>query len=107
MAYPKRASYPRSSSQAQVLPPSLSHLELSDMAKLAYKPAPVWAQLGALRLHAVRQAPSSFALWGIGAGTAALLLLSVTPLVKREVLVKVPVLGNYYEDKTPASDKPF
>ena len=51
-------------------------------------------------------------------------LLSVTPLVKREVLVKVPVvssatyrtkshltsrfkLGSYYEDKTPTSDKPF
>ncbi|KLO05905.1 hypothetical protein SCHPADRAFT_838753, partial [Schizopora paradoxa] len=46
-------------------------------------------------------------IWGVGAGTAALLLLSVTPLVKREFLIKVPVLGSYYEDKTPASDKPF
>jgi len=49
----------------------------------------------------------SLGIWGVGAGTAALLLLSVTPLVKREFLTKVPVLGNYYEDKTPASDKPF
>jgi len=51
--------------------------------------------------------------------------LSVTPLVRREVLQKVPLvcddptaqvngmltmyfqLSSYYEDKTPASDKPF
>lgn len=46
-------------------------------------------------------------LWGVGAGTAALFVLSVTPLVKREFLTKVPLLGEYYEDKTPASDKPF
>jgi len=49
----------------------------------------------------------SLGLWGVGAGAAALLLLSVTPLVKREVLVKVPGLSLYFEDKTPASDKPF
>ncbi|KAH8117310.1 hypothetical protein DFH11DRAFT_1574347, partial [Phellopilus nigrolimitatus] len=33
-------------------------------------------------------------IWGVGAGTAALLLLSVTPIVKREFLVKVPVVRN-------------
>ncbi|KNZ75354.1 hypothetical protein J132_03564, partial [Termitomyces sp. J132] len=54
-----------------------------------------------------RQWFTSLGIWGVGAGTAALLLLSVTPLVKREFLVKVPVLGSYYEDKTPACDKPF
>ncbi|KAK0228127.1 ubiquinol-cytochrome-c reductase complex subunit-domain-containing protein [Armillaria luteobubalina] len=46
-------------------------------------------------------------IWGAGAGTAALLFLSVTPLVRRELLVKVPLLGSFYEDKVPASDKPF
>ncbi|KAG2348499.1 hypothetical protein BDR05DRAFT_874747 [Suillus weaverae] len=46
-------------------------------------------------------------IWGVGAGTAALFLLSVTPVVKKGLLVNVPLLGNYYEDKTPASDKPF
>ncbi|KAI0781052.1 ubiquinol-cytochrome-c reductase complex subunit-domain-containing protein [Trametes elegans] len=51
-------------------------------------------------------APSA-TLWGAGAGVAALYLLSVTPLVKREFLSKVPVLGGYFQDKTPASDKPF
>ncbi|TDL27286.1 hypothetical protein BD410DRAFT_714114 [Rickenella mellea] len=50
---------------------------------------------------------SSLGIWGFGAGTAALFLLSVTPLVKRELLVKLPLLGRYYEDNTPASDKPF
>ncbi|KAF8163154.1 cytochrome b-c1 complex subunit 10 [Crassisporium funariophilum] len=58
-------------------------------------------------LTASKRWVTSLGLWGAGAGTAALLLLSVTPLVKREVLVKVPLLGSYYEDKTPASDKPF
>ncbi|KAH6918735.1 hypothetical protein BKA70DRAFT_1248115 [Coprinopsis sp. MPI-PUGE-AT-0042] len=47
------------------------------------------------------------AVWGIGAGSAVFLLLSVTPLVRREVLQKTPGLSWYFEDKTPASDKPF
>ncbi|KAI0797874.1 ubiquinol-cytochrome-c reductase complex subunit-domain-containing protein [Abortiporus biennis] len=49
----------------------------------------------------------SLGLWGAGAGVAALYILSVTPLVKRELLSKVPVVGGYFQDKTPASDKPF
>ncbi|KAG7086610.1 hypothetical protein E1B28_002554 [Marasmius oreades] len=49
----------------------------------------------------------TLSLWGVGMGTAALLFLSVTPLVKREVLVKVPLLKHYFEDKTPDCDKPF
>ncbi|KIY66104.1 hypothetical protein CYLTODRAFT_455667 [Cylindrobasidium torrendii FP15055 ss-10] len=47
------------------------------------------------------------AFWGAGAGTAVLFLLSVTPLVKREFLTKIPIMGTHYEDKVPASDKPF
>ncbi|KAF9648068.1 hypothetical protein BDM02DRAFT_3187434 [Thelephora ganbajun] len=50
---------------------------------------------------------SSLGVWGIGVGTAALFLLSVTPIVKNGVLVKLPLVGGVYEDKTPASDKPF
>ncbi|KAH0830410.1 ubiquinol-cytochrome-c reductase complex subunit-domain-containing protein [Lanmaoa asiatica] len=46
-------------------------------------------------------------IWGAGVGTAALFVLSVTPVVKNGLLVKVPLLGSYYEDKIPASDKPF
>jgi len=46
-------------------------------------------------------------LWGVGAGTAAVFLLSVTPIVKNGFLVKLPLIGSVYEDKTPASDKPF
>ncbi|OBZ75948.1 hypothetical protein A0H81_04445 [Grifola frondosa] len=49
----------------------------------------------------------SLGMWGAGAGLAALYMLSVTPLVKQGFLSKVPVIGSYYEDKTPASDKPF
>ncbi|KAG5645913.1 hypothetical protein DXG03_005060 [Asterophora parasitica] len=73
------------------------------MARLAYHPQTA----AAAGLNASKRWATSLGIWGVGAGTAALLLLSVTPLVKREVLVKVPVLGGYYEDKTPASDKPF
>ncbi|KAK7693331.1 hypothetical protein QCA50_002899 [Cerrena zonata] len=60
----------------------------------------------ALFTFAKRWTPS-LAVWGAGAGIYALYFLSVTPLVKREFLVKVPLLGSYYEDKIPASDKPF
>ncbi|RPD66018.1 hypothetical protein L226DRAFT_530154 [Lentinus tigrinus ALCF2SS1-7] len=55
----------------------------------------------------VRAWTPSLGLWGAGAGVAALYLLSVTPLVKRAFLSKVPVIGGYWADKTPASDKPF
>ncbi|KAG6820563.1 hypothetical protein H0H93_015083 [Arthromyces matolae] len=73
------------------------------MARLAFQArSPINAGLSATKLWA-----PSLGIWGFGAGTAALFVLSVTPLVKREFLVKVPVLGGYFEDKTPASDKPF
>ncbi|KAH7889895.1 cytochrome b-c1 complex subunit 10, partial [Phlebopus sp. FC_14] len=49
----------------------------------------------------------SLGIWGIGAGTAALFFLSVTPVVRNGLLVRVPIIGSYYEDKTPPSDKPF
>ncbi|KAF8350836.1 cytochrome b-c1 complex subunit 10 [Amanita rubescens] len=73
------------------------------MARLAYHPQP---PLSATTMVAKRWLPSA-TIWGAGAGTAVLFLLSVTPLVKREFLSKLPVLGEYYTDKTPASDKPF
>ncbi|KIL69612.1 hypothetical protein M378DRAFT_156830, partial [Amanita muscaria Koide BX008] len=43
----------------------------------------------------------SAGVWGVGVGLYALYFLSVTPLVKREFLTKIPLLGNYYQDKTP------
>ncbi|KAE9406771.1 hypothetical protein BT96DRAFT_207428 [Gymnopus androsaceus JB14] len=49
----------------------------------------------------------SLAGWSVGLGAGALLFLSVTPLVRRELLSKVPVIKSYYEDKTPDCDKPF
>ncbi|KAH9484156.1 hypothetical protein JR316_0003636 [Psilocybe cubensis] len=59
----------------------------------------------AATINVTKRWSTSLGIWGASAGAAALLLLSVTPLVRREVLEKVPVLGSYYEDKTPASDK--
>ncbi|KAF9239639.1 ubiquinol-cytochrome-c reductase complex subunit-domain-containing protein [Melanogaster broomeanus] len=73
------------------------------MAHLAIqKPTP----LTVIKAMGKRWAPS-LSIWGVGIGTAALFLLSVTPVVKNGLLVKLPVIGNYYEDKTPPSDKPF
>ncbi|EAU91242.1 hypothetical protein CC1G_06877 [Coprinopsis cinerea okayama7 len=58
-------------------------------------------------LSAAKPWTRSAGIWGFGTGAAVFLLLSVTPLVRREVLEKTPGLSWYFEDKTPASDKPF
>ncbi|KZO99441.1 hypothetical protein CALVIDRAFT_534433 [Calocera viscosa TUFC12733] len=47
------------------------------------------------------------ALWGVAAGTFVSLLMSATPIFQHDVLFKVPGLKAFYEDTTPASDKPF
>ncbi|KAF8630406.1 hypothetical protein AX15_002957 [Amanita polypyramis BW_CC] len=73
------------------------------MARLVYH---TQSPLSAANVAAKRWIPTA-GIWGVGVGVAALYLLSVTPLVKREFLSNVPMLGEYYKDKTPASDKPF
>ncbi|KAF7311551.1 hypothetical protein MKEN_01057500 [Mycena kentingensis (nom. inval.)] len=73
------------------------------MSRVVFTPTPAYAHT----IQMTKRWASSLGIWGVGAGSAAFLLLSVTPLVRREVLVKVPVLNWYFEDKTPASDKPF
>ncbi|KAG8930634.1 hypothetical protein FRC03_001853 [Tulasnella sp. 419] len=72
--------------------------------RVLYKPRPSF--LGITSVGAKGWVPS-LALWGAGAGTAVALLMSATPLFKNDVLVKIPVIGSYYEDKTLASDRPF
>jgi len=73
------------------------------MSHVAFRPTSPYAVATTWLKH---WAPT-LGIWGVGAGTAALFLLSVTPVVKNGFLVKVPLVGSYYEDKTPASDKPF
>ncbi|KAJ7470287.1 ubiquinol-cytochrome-c reductase complex subunit-domain-containing protein [Mycena latifolia] len=73
------------------------------MSRLTYSYTPPLAH----SLNMTKRWTTSLGIWGFGAGSAALLFLSVTPLVRREVLVKVPLLNKYFEDTTPASDKPF
>ncbi|KAG1882952.1 ubiquinol-cytochrome-c reductase complex subunit-domain-containing protein [Suillus subluteus] len=73
------------------------------MARVSFQPTPPARFASTL---AKRWGPT-LGIWGVGAGTAALFLLSVTPVVKKGFLVNIPLIGNYYEDKTPASDKPF
>ncbi|KAG1835673.1 ubiquinol-cytochrome-c reductase complex subunit-domain-containing protein [Suillus fuscotomentosus] len=73
------------------------------MARVSFQPTPPTRFAGTL----AKQWGPTLGIWGVGAGAAALFLLSVTPVVKKGLLVNVPLIGNYYEDKTPASDKPF
>jgi hypothetical protein len=73
------------------------------MSQFTYRPTPLTTHT----LNAGKRWASSLGIWGVGAGTAALFFLSVTPLVKRELLSKLPVMGSHFSDDTPASDKPF
>jgi len=77
------------------------------MSRLAYYPTPVTRRLGSFTLDTAKRWSGSLGVWGVGAGTALVFFLSVTPKVKNTLLLNIPVLSNYYEDKTPASDKPF
>ncbi|KAL7409189.1 cytochrome b-c1 complex subunit 10 [Mrakia frigida] len=45
--------------------------------------------------------------WGVVAGAGITLFMSATPIFKRDVLQKVPLLGEHFTDKTPDCDKPF
>ncbi|KAG8987751.1 hypothetical protein FRB94_002370 [Tulasnella sp. JGI-2019a] len=65
------------------------------------------SQISPVSMHTVKRWVPSLGMWGVGAGTAVALLMSATPLFKNDVLVKIPVIGTYYEDHVPASDKPF
>ncbi|OCH95498.1 hypothetical protein OBBRIDRAFT_788052 [Obba rivulosa] len=73
------------------------------MPQVAYHPVPPTKVVNGF----LRAWGPSLGLWGVGGGILVLHLLSATPLVKREVLRKVPLIGDYWEDKTPPSDKPF
>ncbi|KAI0306789.1 hypothetical protein B0F90DRAFT_819582 [Multifurca ochricompacta] len=77
------------------------------MTRLAYYPTPSTRRLGNFTLDTAKRWSTSLGFWGFGVSTALLFLLSVTPKVKNTLLLKMPVLSNYYEDKTPTSDKPF
>jgi len=77
------------------------------MSRIVYHPIPATHRLGSFTLNTAKRWSGTLGIWGVGAGTALVFLLSVTPKVKNTVLLKIPLLSNYYEDKTPASDKPF
>ncbi|CAD6586051.1 MAG: hypothetical protein CYPHOPRED_003371 [Cyphobasidiales sp. Tagirdzhanova-0007] len=46
-------------------------------------------------------------IWGVGAAAGLALYLSDIPKFKNDVLFKVPIVREYFKDKTPDSDKPF
>ncbi|PVF97720.1 hypothetical protein CPB86DRAFT_706445, partial [Serendipita vermifera] len=47
------------------------------------------------------------AVWGVSTGITLSLLLSNTPIFKKDVLIKIPVFGDIWTDKTPPEDKPY
>ncbi|CAO3639832.1 unnamed protein product [Cunninghamella echinulata] len=47
----------------------------------------------------------SLALWGAGAGSALALLGSDVPLVKKDILSKVPIVGGYWAVEQPESEE--
>ncbi|GAA5988377.1 hypothetical protein JCM10908_003537 [Rhodotorula pacifica] len=51
-----------------------------------------------------RLAPS-LALWGVAGAGALFVFGSALPLFQTDVLKKIPVVADYYVDKTPDSDK--
>jgi len=77
------------------------------MSRLAYYPTPATRRLGSFTLDTAKRWTGSLGVWGVGVGTALVFVLSVTPKVKNTLLLNIPMLSSYYEDKTPASDKPF
>ncbi|EIM90197.1 uncharacterized protein STEHIDRAFT_145327 [Stereum hirsutum FP-91666 SS1] len=77
------------------------------MSRIVFTPTPSTQRIGAFTLGTAKRWTSSLGVWGVGLGTAAVFFLSTTPKVKNTFLVKIPVLGSYYQDKTPACDKPF
>ncbi|KAG8903675.1 hypothetical protein FRB99_002866 [Tulasnella sp. 403] len=72
--------------------------------KLVFNPQQTF---GTFTATGVKRWVPSMGLWGAGAGVAVAMLMSATPLFRNDVLVKIPVVGTYWEDHTPASDKPF
>jgi hypothetical protein len=51
-----------------------------------------------------KSAPNA-AVWGAAAGAAVLLLGSDIPIIKRDILSKVPVFGGYWAVQAPAKEE--
>ncbi|CAO1624277.1 unnamed protein product [Sympodiomycopsis kandeliae] len=49
----------------------------------------------------------TLAIWGGAGGGALMLFASPIPLFQHDILLKIPLIKEYYTDKTPDSDKPF
>ncbi|GAC73075.1 hypothetical protein PANT_8d00052 [Moesziomyces antarcticus T-34] len=49
----------------------------------------------------------TLALWGGAGAGAVMLFMSSVPLFKKDVLIKLPVIAPYFEDKTHPADNAF
>jgi hypothetical protein len=47
----------------------------------------------------------SLAIWGAAAGSAVALLGSDVPLVKKDILSNIPIVGGYWAIEQPAQDE--
>jgi Ubiquinol-cytochrome-c reductase complex subunit (QCR10) len=62
-------------------------------------------RLGLLtKIYCMCSAPSA-AVWGAAAGAAVLLLGSDIPIIKRDILSKVPFVGSYWAVAAPAHEE--
>ncbi|EPQ30121.1 uncharacterized protein PFL1_02238 [Pseudozyma flocculosa PF-1] len=64
--------------------------------------------------HVGRITPSTFvkwgptlALWGGAGAGAVMLFMSNVPIFKHDVLIKMPFIASYFEDKTHPADNAF
>ncbi|CDW94177.1 hypothetical protein [Sporisorium scitamineum] len=55
---------------------------------------------------AFKWAPT-LALWGGAGAGAVMLFMSSVPIFKKDVLIKLPVIAPYFEDKTHPADNAF
>ncbi|KAG1759027.1 hypothetical protein EDD22DRAFT_907816 [Suillus occidentalis] len=76
------------------------------MTRVSFQPTPPARFASTL----ARQWGPTLGIWGVGAGTAALFLLSVTPVVKKGLLLNIPLVRSYvimHIRYTDCSNPPF
>ncbi|ODQ65334.1 hypothetical protein NADFUDRAFT_51928 [Nadsonia fulvescens var. elongata DSM 6958] len=70
----------------------------------SYKAIP---QFGGYTLASTLRWTPALTYWGVGSLIGAIFLIEGIPRTRRDILQKIPVIGSYWIDNTPESDKPF
>ncbi|KAJ1035382.1 hypothetical protein NDA13_000799 [Ustilago tritici] len=75
---------------------------ISYRAKPSFQP-----HVGRFTPAAVFKWAPTLAMWGGAGAGAVMLFMSSVPLFKKDVLLKLPVIAPYFEDKTHPADNAF